>query len=614
MGLWKRLFLTATLFGLLSAYAETNFYAHVSTAKTNTFLGQVFTVDIVVKAPELPEAPAMNHITNFNVTVLDAGIATSETNTFLFRYAFRATQEGDLAIPALTFLSQEESISTKPVTIRAQRPEPTDRMTLDSKLSAPSVYLGQPVILTTTWDSTYQLSALKAVDFNFPVLNDRRFQILDPYDPEKEKKAQSTGLPVHGTRVLATRKSYMAEAVQHQSLAFSKILIPKQTGTLTIPPSTLLCAAEQERKTNSKQSRRTAFQYPAYFDNTFFDQNIANGNYTRIYTESKPIKLEVKPLPTAGRPVLFNGMVGEYSITVTANPTTVRVGEPITLLITITAAEMMENIFFQPLRYQPLLINRFDIPTERALPQRSGKSKIYTQTIRPLATTINNVPPIQLAFFNPKSNAYAVIQSDPIPLTVSPAEIVLPYGMDEAPYHSRLRAVKEGILHNYENPDMLKNQRRPLLGWAHPAWVISILFLPPLLVGGFALATLLGEKKHHIHRTAKAARAFKVYRKNAAHIIRDHQMKSEIYGDLDQVLRAYLGDRLHLNPGALTFRDAEAQLIAKGADIQTLKELKSLFTVCEAYRFTTDFNEAAHAKQIVHNATQIVKKIERSLR
>jgi hypothetical protein len=614
MDFWKTLFAAGIIAGSLTASATTNFYAHASTAETNVFLGQVFTVDVIVKAPEIPDTPDVGPLEGFNMTILNAGSATSETNTYLFRYAFRATQEGALTIPALSFLAQEEMVATKPLGISARKPEATDRMKLETTLTKQSVYLGEPVLLKTTWNSTYQFGALKAVDFNFPILNDKRFQTLEPYEPEKEKNAQTTGLPVHGTRVLASRKNYKEEEVQHQSLSFSKILIPKKVGKLVIQPSTLLCAAEKEKDPSSKQGRRTAFQYPSYFDNTFFDQNLTDGDYTRTYTESTPIELDVKPLPSTNRPALFNGMVGDYTIEVAAEPSAVRVGEPVTLTITITAAEFMENIFFQPLRYQPLLINRFEIPVERSLPQRSGKSKIYTQTIRPLSTNIAAVPPIQMAYFSATSNAYITTRSAPVPLQVSPAENISAFGMDDTPHRSRLRTVKEGILHNYEKSDMLESRRLPVFGWAHPALVILILLLPPLLVGGLWLISLFGEKKHHIHRTAKAARAYKTYRKNAAHIIHSHSMKSEIYGGLDQVLRAYLGDRLHLNPGALTFRDAQGLLTEAGADPKTLEELERLFALCETYRFTVDYNESADAKQIVHGANRIVKAVERNLK
>ncbi|MDF7823318.1 BatD family protein [Pontiellaceae bacterium B12227] len=600
----KRLFLILALV-TGTASASTNFYAVATASETNVYLGQIFNLDVVVKADQQPGLPKVM-MPDFNATTIINGQKTSETNTWFYRFALRAKQEGSLSVPALRF----GQAYTKPVSIKANKPQSSDRMKLEQTVEARSVYVGEPVLLTTSWDSTYQFGAIKAVDFHFPILNDDRFQILELYEPQKEKGAQTTGLPVHGTRVLATRRSYQVEGTQHQALNFSKLLIPKKSGQIVISPATLLCAAENEKVVNSK-TRRSAFQYPAYFDNTFFDQNVAGDKWTRIFTESKPIELEVKPLPTEGRPDLFNGMVGDYSIAVSAEPTQVRVGEPITLTVKITAAGYMENIFFEPLRYQPYLVNRFEIPSDRSLPQREGKSKIYTQTIRPLSTGNNEIPPIQLAFFNPASNQYVNIESAAIPITVTPAEEIGVFG--GTTYQNRLRTVDEGIRHNYENPDMLHPQRRPLFGWASPLAVLLLLLLPPLLFIGFSLISLLGEKKHHIHRTAQAARAFKVFKKNAAHIC-THSMKSEIYEDLDQVLRAYLGDRLHLTPGALSYRDAEGALIEAGADFQTLEELKHLFALCEAYRFTTSYDEKGEARKIVREATRIVKTVERKLK
>ncbi len=606
MKLLKHLFIVWVLFAG-TTWADSNHYAYAYTTETNVFLGQVFSLDVIVKAPQQPDAPDMSSLADFNATELETGKPTSEANTWAYRFAFRARREGELVIPALRF----GSVSSDPIPIKANKPEATDRMKLEQQLSATSVFVGEPVLLTTTWDSSYQFGAIKAVDFHFPVLNDKRFQILELHEPEKEGQADSTGLPVHGTRVLASRKSYLKEEVQHQSLTFSKLLIPKKSGQIILPPSTLLCAAAQEKDLKNNQQRRGAFQYPAYFDNTFFDQNVTGDNWSRIYTESKPLALDVKPLPTEGRPDLFSGMIGDFTIQAKAEPVDVRVGDPITLTVTVTAADFMEGIFFQPLRYQPLLINRFEIPSDRSLPERKDKSKIYTQTIRPLSIDNNEIPPIQLAFFSPVSNAYITVQSDPIPIRVSPAEELGLFSENARRY--RLRAVEEGIRQNYEKPDMLKNKARPLLGWAHPIIALTILLFPPLIFGGISLVSLFGEKKHHIHRTAKAARAYKVFRKNAAHIY-THSMKSEIYGDLDQILRAYLGDRLHLTPGALSYRDAETRLIEAGADVGTLEEFKRLFALCEAYRFTTRYDEKGHAKQIVHEAIRIVKNLEQALK
>lgn len=608
MGCWKNTLMVLAL-AVGSAHAATNFYAEATVSETNVYLGQVFNLDVIVKVPDRPEPPADTRMEGFNAVLLVSGQTTRTANTYLFRYSLRAKREGELVIPSLRFLAGGHVVVTQPLAITARKPTLTNRMGLETTVSTHTCYVGEPVLLTTVWDSTYPFGALKSVDFSFPVLADKRFKVLAPYDPDKESQAETTGLPVDGTRVLATRRSYEDGGTQHQSLSFIKILIPKKTGKIIVPPSTLICAVDQE-KPKSSQGRRSAFQYPSYFDNTFFDQNVTEGRYARVYTESKPLELDVRPLPVEGRPALFSGLVGEYAITVTAEPAAVRVEDPVTLTITVTSSGFMENIVLPPLRCQPLLVNHFEIPSDRPLPERRGKSKIYTQTIRPLLTTITNVPPLELTFFNPASNAYLTVHSASIPLTVFPAEEIKVYG--EGDNLSQLSPVGGRTDRNDEVPGMPFNSRSPWFGRAHSAIVIPLL-LPLLIAGGLWLVSLFRKRKHHIYRTAKAARASKVFRRATAHMVHSHRMKRAIYEDLDTMLRAYLGDRLYLNPGTLTFREVEDLLSEAGIPRQNIDDLKHLFLLCETYRFTRGFDEAADAGKIVQNAHRIVKVIESGL-
>ena len=173
-----------------AAVANTNFHATALVTQTNVFLGQVFNLDVVVKAESQPPAPDLSTLEGFNVTALAEGQATSDEHAWLYRYAVRPTAEGALSIPSLRF----GALSTAPIAIRAEKPAMTDRMTLAQDLSTNAVYVGEPILLTTTWDSTYQFGAIKAVDFHFPILNDKRFQVMELYSPNKESAANATGL------------------------------------------------------------------------------------------------------------------------------------------------------------------------------------------------------------------------------------------------------------------------------------------------------------------------------------------------------------------------------------------------------------------------------------
>ena len=94
MDFWKNGFLTATGLLLATASVRADFYAHASATETNVFLGLVFNLDVIVKAEEKPTSPDLGHLADFNVTLLDAGQATSGTNAWLYRYALRAKCEG----------------------------------------------------------------------------------------------------------------------------------------------------------------------------------------------------------------------------------------------------------------------------------------------------------------------------------------------------------------------------------------------------------------------------------------------------------------------------------------------------------------------------------------
>ena len=103
MDFWKRTFLGVALSVMASpTLAATNCYAHATASETNIFLGQVFNLDILVKAEQKPDVPKTD-LADFNITTILNGQNTSETNTWLYRFALRAKQEGDLSVPALRF-------------------------------------------------------------------------------------------------------------------------------------------------------------------------------------------------------------------------------------------------------------------------------------------------------------------------------------------------------------------------------------------------------------------------------------------------------------------------------------------------------------------------------
>jgi hypothetical protein len=77
--------------------------------------------------------------------------------------------------------------------------------------------------------------------------------------------------------------------------------------------------------------------------------------------------------------------------------------------------------------------------------------------------------------------------------------------------------------------------------------------------------------------------------------------------------RNYLGDKLRMPRGALTFYDVNDRLANNGVDQSTLKELKEIFETCEAGRYAGTAG-LMNTASITERATRIAKCLEAKLK
>ena len=77
--------------------------------------------------------------------------------------------------------------------------------------------------------------------------------------------------------------------------------------------------------------------------------------------------------------------------------------------------------------------------------------------------------------------------------------------------------------------------------------------------------------------------------------------------------KTYLGDKLRIPAGALTFNDVAGPLSEKGAAFETLDDLKILFSECEATRYGQTRPDDTFDK-IGEQAFNILKKLEKILK
>jgi hypothetical protein len=154
------------------------------------------------------------------------------------------------------------------------------------------------------------------------------------------------------------------------------------------------------------------------FDDPFFDSFMGGGSQRKKLTATgKPVKINVLPLPTEGRPADFSGAIGKFSLTAKANPVNVAVGDPISLTTVVSGRGNFDRVAVPPLASDQdwktyATSSKFE-PSD-ALGTAGKKS--FEQAIIPQRADLPAIPPRSFSYFDPEARRYATVSTERIAL------------------------------------------------------------------------------------------------------------------------------------------------------------------------------------------------------
>lgn len=142
--------------------------------------------------------------------------------------------------------------------------------------------------------------------------------------------------------------------------------------------------------------------------------------------EKKPVRittpentLEVLPLPKENQPQDFSGAIGDFALQVKAVPTSVEVGQPLSISMVIEGTGNFDRVEAPVIADQPGW--KSYSPSSKFFPNKDGRqgSKVFEQAIVIKDKAINHIPQISFSYFDPKQKQYVTRTSPPIPLKVN---------------------------------------------------------------------------------------------------------------------------------------------------------------------------------------------------
>jgi hypothetical protein len=594
------LIFTVSTLGAVSASGQIRISAQVE-SNLDIYVGERFNYYIVIEGaknpgqvdlqPLLQYHPQAGRISQRSFTNMNTGTSTTAT---IMGYSLTADRAGPAQIPSVTVEFKGKTYRSNPITINVLKPDTTDQLDLEVTLSEQQCYVGQPIVMTVRFYVSVDLSDFQ---FNIPALSNGVFEVEEPdvSVPQAKLYRLQIGIPVMISQYKVEHNNRNATLA-----TFKKILIPKQPGRIDMPASSVTAMVAVGRS----RSRDP-------FD-SFFGGQI---QYKRFIVHSEPLELNVLPLPNEGKPAEFYGLVGRYTISASATPIKVNVGDPITLILKIGGSKYLKPVQWPELESVPELTNNFKIPTQKASPTVEDGFKVFTQTIRANNDQVARIPPIPLAYFDVERGKYETAQTEPIELDVAPTKVLTSAdleGADFVPVNREIEAIKKGLSANYEDLDSLKDMSfSPVTALIHPAY--AALWAAPLIG---LISSLLVKLGMHTNLEKTAARR----RRQACHKAIG-QLKKIGSADLKQqnellvsIMKQYIGDRFDKTAGSLTPDDCYQVIKTATHDAQTASTYRDIVADFEAGRYASieinvDSEKITQAIRLIRNIEKNRKKV-----
>ena len=559
----------AALCGLSIPIAAQSLTARAAVSAAETEMGVPFTLQVAVDGSDATPQVELPSLDGVSVRQVSAGPNNSESVTiaggqttrrvqrrYLINYELIASRAGRLEIPSIDVTVDGQRLSTRPLAVTVFTPPSIEEYRLLVEAAADRAWVGQPITLTTTWMWQEGLGPRRLLSFSHPVMHAADFDVVI-----LPSQGELVELTVHGTNLTAARRAMRHEDKAHVALVFELTVVPRESGRLLVPAATVAFEGIASFRTGRDVLGRTV------------------RDIRRLVISSEPLALTVEPLPAAGRPDGFSGLVGIFEIAATATPTDAKVGDPITLEMTVSGSGDLSALAELDLTHLDAA-GDFRVAAQRVerAPGRFPSRATFRTTIRALHDSVGAVPPVRLSYFDPQRGAYAEAASKPIALDVQPARQVtlrdveggaLPEAEGEG-----LAAVAAGIAHNYEGERLLRRQRFDTAAFVGSPGGVLLLAAGPLAAGIAALWMRL----RRLAAAAPAARGALVRLRRAIADAGDDAaaMAPALY----DYLRARLGTNGTPGPEPL----AQA-LEARGVGREQLDELREMLAGLDATRY-----------------------------
>jgi hypothetical protein len=226
-------------------------------------------------------------------------------------------------------------------------------------------------------------------------------------------------------------------------------------------------------------------------------------------SRSEVLKVDVVPLPEAGKPKSFTGGVGDLDIASAIDKTEVHANEPVTITVKIEGHGNVESIG-EPKANWPSNVELYDTKGVSKAGKGGVGQKTFEFLLIPREKGVLELPGLEFSYFDPKKNDYVTKKTEPFKVNVleaNPGSTYVPKTTAAGAQASQTPAGKNEEVRGLKAPAVEREEPTGLSGlpmWRWLYWIcLAALGFFVLLIArdGFGRA-----RKNSVERSAAKAK------------------------------------------------------------------------------------------------------------
>lgn len=450
-------------------------------------------------------------------------------------------------------------------------------------LSRTEVVIGEPI--TATLKIYQRANVVGFENAKFPTFNG--FWSQETYVPNNiEFKRESLDDKIYNTAVLRTY-----------------VLIPQQSGAITIDPAELVCLVNIRTAPSTSNS---------LFDSFFQDEY----RTIRKRVTTPAVKVKVNPLP-AGQPASFGGGVGNFGISARLTTDNLKTHDAASLIITVSGRGNVALLEEPKVNFPPdfeVYDTKTTENTDKSNDGTSG-SKSFEYPFIPRSHGDFTIDPVEYSYYDVNAGKYVTLRTEPLHVKVAKGK-----GGDSTPVTTVNSGVERKDVKSLADDIRFIFTGKPGLSGSGSFFVGSVFFwiLLALMILG-ATSVYLAFRKVAAMRAdvagTKNRRATKMAQKRLklAGEYLDKNLYTAFYEELHKALIGFVSDKLNMDMSEISKDNIASALTEGGVSEEQTKAFTDLLDACEFARYSPDGgNEAMRSHYDA--ALKVISSIDSGLK